>query len=74
MTDAYFSGDLKQVAGTVSQAEVPIFALAMRGVDFGPTVRYCTSACHAFETLPPLQDPRHGPIVDPYPQSHQTVP
>ncbi len=34
MTDAYFSGDLKQVAGTVSQAEVPIFALAMRGVDF----------------------------------------
>lgn len=56
MADAYFNGDLNKVAGDLRRAEVPIFAFAMRGVDFGPEVQACTSACHQFEILP-------GPIV-----------
>jgi VWFA-related protein len=55
MTDAFFGGDPAQMAREVSGAEVPIFAFAMRGVDFGlqhPPGQACTSACHQFETFP----------------------
>jgi VWFA-related protein len=63
MSDAYFSGDLHKVAADIRRAEVPIFAFAMRGVDFGPEVRVCTSACHQFERLPPILPARAGPMV-----------
>src|SRR5262249_20520252 len=52
MTDAYFGGDLGEAARAVRGAEVPIFAFAMRGVDFGlqyPPVAACSYACHPFE-------------------------
>jgi VWFA-related protein len=56
MTDAYFGGDLSDVAKQVRNAEIPIFAFAMRGVNQGlqyPPGQPCTAACHAFGTLPP---------------------
>jgi VWFA-related protein len=56
ITDAYFGGDLQQAARAVRGAEVPIFAFAVRGVDFGlqyPPLQACSYACHQFETLPP---------------------
>jgi hypothetical protein len=55
MTDAYFGGDVNQVALDIRGAEVPIFGFAMRGVDFGlqhPPTQGCTLACHQFEMLP----------------------
>jgi hypothetical protein len=62
MTDAYFSGDVNEVASLVHKAEIPIFTFAMRGVDFGPRVRYCQSACHKFELLPPPQTGQTPPL------------
>jgi len=62
MTDAYFGGDLSEVARRVREAEIPIFAFAIRGAN--PGVQYppgyaCTAACHTFGTIPAL--PR-GPV------------
>jgi VWFA-related protein len=56
MTDAYFGGNLSDVAKQVREAEIPIFAFAIRGA--GQVVQYppgyaCTAACHTFGTLPP---------------------
>jgi VWFA-related protein len=55
MTDAYFGGDLSEVARRIRDAEIPIFAFAIRGAD--PGVEYppgysCGASCHAFGTLP----------------------
>jgi VWFA-related protein len=66
MTDAYFGGDLSDVARQVRNAEIPIFAFAMRGVSQGlqyPPGQPCTAACHAFGTLPPQSRGSSG-IVD----------
>jgi len=55
MTDAYFGGDLSELAKRVREAEVPIFAFAIRGSSQGPQYPPgypCTAACHAFGTLP----------------------
>ena len=57
MTDGYFGGDLSDVARQVRNAEIPIFAFAMRGVSQGlqyPPGQPCTAACHTFGTLPPV--------------------
>jgi VWFA-related protein len=56
MTDAYFGGDLSDVAKRVRQAEIPIFAFAIRGASPGlqyPPGYPCTASCHQFGTLPP---------------------
>jgi Ca-activated chloride channel family protein len=55
MTDAYFGGNLSEVAKQVREAEIPIFAFAIRGAN--PGVQYppgyaCTASCHTFGTLP----------------------
>jgi Ca-activated chloride channel family protein len=56
MTDAYFGGNLSDLAKHVREAEIPIFAFAVRGANQGlqyPPGQPCTAACHAFGTLPP---------------------
>jgi len=61
MTDSYFGGDLSDVAKEIRNAEIPIFAFAMRGAKLGlqyPPGQSCTAACHVFGTLPPAPPPR----------------
>jgi len=56
MTDAYFGGNLSDVAKRVREAEIPIFAFAVRGANPGtqyPPGYACTASCHVFGTIPP---------------------
>lgn len=56
MTDAYFGGNLSDVAKRLREAEIPIFAFAVRGASPGaqyPPGYACTASCHVFGTIPP---------------------